>query len=68
MATKEFTALNHLGQETKFTPKPVTYNGQRGFMWTRSALVKGVWVFQGQKFHDGNATRATISGYSAQES
>lgn len=62
MASKEFTAKNHLGQETKYTPQRVTYNGTQGHFWAQRTLQQNCWVFQGKAFHPLKATRKDIAG------
>jgi hypothetical protein len=61
MATKEFTAKNHYGQETRHIPQRVIYNGQQGYIWECQTLTHGCWVFSGRAFYPLKTTRKEIA-------
>lgn len=48
-ATTEFVIGSHSADgSTKYTPRAMTYNGAKGYLWTKRTLENGAWVHQGK--------------------
>lgn len=58
----EFIHTNKDGKQTRFTPKPVTYNGVQGHLWKTYSFERNCWIFERTVFHPNRTTRVQIIG------
>ena len=55
-----FIGLHNAEGATKYTPKAMTYNGTKGYLWTKRTLTNGAWVHQGKNHVRADASEDEV--------